>query len=475
MAFILHGSDALRTGDLTKAEAAFRLALAVAKSAPSEQGGDLVALALLEMSRLREKQNRADEARQLREQGMAQLEQNPPNLANFLFHFSMANVLMKFGEYRRAIPFWEQALELYDAGEPIDLAHMLSKVGNCYNRSGLKDHAAIPLRAAVNIFRRYPEDPRLSAALINLGNALRKSTPAEAEACYREVADWHVARGQWLSATPAWGNIGILCSEQSRFGEALECFEKVRKIREQSPGVPRPAIAITLNNIANCYRRMGRFEEAFTAVSQAIDLLQDEGGWELASAYGTRGLIFLDQGQDSEAVRWLRRAHDHHQTLPSPNLDIIADDLKREVAALQRLGRADELRDAEVRLDAVHTAMQSVPHITRDLAALDGPAQGAVFIELNVRNHQRGFDGEREDVRLGKRLKEALEETDLGWYSGQLAIPESTTVVLYGTDAEILFQMIGPILRSEPICAGARITIRQRDSQRELILPSRLT
>jgi tetratricopeptide (TPR) repeat protein len=230
LAFIAHGVDALQDGNFTMAEGAFRGALAGAKALPPEQGRDLMPLALLNMSRLRERQNREDDARQLRQQAIAQLEQSPLSLPNAFFHFSMANVLMEFGEYRRAIPFWEQAIQLDDVKEPMDLAHMLARVGECYNRSGLKDHAAIPLGAAIKIFRKYPEDPRLSAALITLGNALRKSTPAEAEACYREVADWHVARGQLLSATPAWGNIGILCSEQGRYAEALEYLEKRRDV-----------------------------------------------------------------------------------------------------------------------------------------------------------------------------------------------------------------------------------------------------
>jgi tetratricopeptide (TPR) repeat protein len=474
LAIIAHDADALQDGNFTLAEGAFRVALAGAKAAPADQGRDLIPLVLLKMSRLRQRQDREDDARQLREQAMAQLEQNPPSLPNAFFHFSMANVLMDFGENRRAIPFWEQAIQLDDVKEPIDQAHMLARVGECYNRSGLKDHAAIPLRAAIKIFRKYPEDPRLSAGLITLGNALRKSSPAEAEACYREVADWHVARGQFLSATPAWGNIGILCSEQGRYAEALEYLEKVQRIREQSPGIP-PATAITLNNIANCYRRMGKFKEAFSAVSQAIDLLQDKQGSELASAYGTRGLIFLDQGKDTEAVEWLRRAYEHHQTLPSPNLDTIADDLNREIAALRRLGRADDLKDAEARLASVHTAMKAVPQVKRDLSALDGPVQCAVFVELNVDIRERRLDGKREDVQLGRRLKEVLEANNLGWYAGQLTIPESTTMIFYGSDAEILFQAIEPTLRSEQICAGARITIRQRDGQREIIVPSRLT
>jgi len=308
-----------------------------------------------------------------------------------------------------------------------------------------------------------------------LGNALRKSTPAEAESCYREAADWHVAKGQLLSATPAWGNIGILFSEQGRYAESLEFFDKVLKIREQSPGVPTRAIASALNNVANCYRRMEKFPEASTAVSRAIDLLQDQGGAELAHAYGTRGLIFLDQGQDSEAVEWLKKAYEHHQMLPSPRMDSVAEDLEREIAALKRLGRADELKDAEGRLASIQTTMKAIPEVSRDLGALDAPMQCAVFLELNVGIQKRDLDGKREDVQLGRQLTEVLEAKNVGWLAGRAAIPESTTLIFYGPDAEALFQALEPTLRSEPICAGARVTIRLRDGQRELVLPSRLT
>jgi hypothetical protein len=124
---------------------------------------------------------------------------------------------------------------------------------------------------------------------------------------------------------------------------------------------------------------------------------------------------------------------------------------------------------------SLHTALKAVPEINRDLRALDGPVQCAVFVELSVGIRERGLDGRREDVQLGKRLKEVLEANNSGWYAGQLTIPECTTMILYGSDADTLSQAIEPTLRSEPICAGARITIRQRDGQREVMLPSRLT
>src|ERR1700678_1968752 len=100
LAFIAHGVDALRDGNLTMAEGIFRTALAGAKALPPEQGRDLLPLALLNLSRLRARQSREDDARQLREQAIAQLEESPPSLPNACFHFSMANVLMEFDEYR---------------------------------------------------------------------------------------------------------------------------------------------------------------------------------------------------------------------------------------------------------------------------------------------------------------------------------------------------------------------------------------
>src|SRR5580704_7942831 len=114
LAIIAHGADALQDGNFTLAEGAFRAGLAIAKAAPAEQGRDLVPLVLLNMSRLRQRQNREDDARQLQEQANAQLEQNVSSLPNAIFNLLMAAVLMDFREYRRAIPFWEQAIQLDD-------------------------------------------------------------------------------------------------------------------------------------------------------------------------------------------------------------------------------------------------------------------------------------------------------------------------------------------------------------------------
>jgi tetratricopeptide (TPR) repeat protein len=417
-----------------------------------------------------------DEARQFREQAKARFEDATPFMPVALFHHLMASALMELAEYQQAIPFWEQAVLLKrDDTGPTAIANDLWRVGECYSRVGLKDHAVIPLRPAVRIFRKSAGDPRLSAALLTLGNALRKSQPAEAESCYREAADLHVARGQFLSATPAWGNIGILCSEQGRYDESLEHFRKVLEVREKSPGTPPVRIASALNNIASCYRRMGKFADAHESVGRAIDLLREQGGSELASSYGTRGLIYKDEGRDVEAVEWLQSAYAEHKRVPSPKLDSMAEDLENEIAVLKRLGKVEEAVLAENRLLEVRASMKALAEGSHDLGTFDAKtAQCAVLVELNFDNRPSSAQRKRDCAEVARRFAAPIEDDGIGFFAGSATIPESTTLIFYGPDAESLFRVLQPHLMSEAICSGARITIRQQDQFREVILPTRL-
>src|SRR4029077_7842857 len=106
----------------------------------------------------------------------------------------------------------------------------------CYSRLGLRDHAATAYRGALRIFRKEPADPRLPVVLLALGNAIRKSAPSEAEELYNQAAATWEKKGQLETETPAWTNLGIVCSDQKRSEEALHYFERVRPVRESSPG-----------------------------------------------------------------------------------------------------------------------------------------------------------------------------------------------------------------------------------------------
>ncbi|HTR39022.1 MAG TPA: tetratricopeptide repeat protein [Bryobacteraceae bacterium] len=474
---ITFGLNYLERGNHESANLALAAALLATNELPEEQAPELRALALYDLSRLRTREKRPELARQLREQAEKFLASagesaHLPEPWARLHSVLMADALSELGEHRRAIPYFEAALQgpLDFLNGPSAAADVLFRAGKCYSTVGLRDHAAVPLRAAVRSFRELAGDPRLAAALIALGNALRKSSPAEAERCYQEAAEYHESRGQLESAAPAWVNLGVLCSEQGRFAESLAYYEKALHVRERVSGTPPERMGTLLNNIANVQRRMGRFDDAIHTVERAHSLLEPIGGHSFACALGTRGLIYRDWGRDAESVEWFRKSAAAHQKQPSPNLETLSEELENEAAALERLGRQEEAAAARGHLDTVRATMAGISRggTVCEPERLD---KGAVLVELEFGMRKRAAGATRCDG-LERRIAEALDEQDSGYPAGRVIIPEATTLLFYGDDAEALFQTIHPILVADPLCAGARVTVRQQGRHREVFLPA---
>jgi len=485
---IFTGTKLLKGGDPAKAERAFVAALMMTHTAgPPESAAENLALrslALYNVTRLHLRRGDRD-AGVFREQAAVFLaesagrERLTPELMP-LFQVLMADVLVELGEYRRAIPYCEANIQfMVDENDAPAMADSMWQAGRCYARTGLRDHAAIPLRAAVKIFRTLAGDPRLPAVLLDLGNALRKSSPAEAERCYQEVADLHVSRAQLESATPAWVNLGVMCNEQGRHAEALQYYEKALRVRKQSPRTPPEKIGSLLNNIAGVHRRLRQFREALGFTDRAIQLLESGGGHYLACAYGTRGMILRDAARDEEAVEWFRKSAAEHQKQPSPNLETLSEELENEAAALERLGRLEEAGGARRRLNSVRAAIAGVKTSAVDTvdSVANGPkpeAEGAVLVELDFGTRAGGVYEKSDSTKFGRKLSEALKTCGSGYYGGSVVIPETTTLLCYGADAEALFSTVEPLLRAEPMCGGARITVRQGGRHREVLLPGRV-
>ncbi|MGA9672981.1 MAG: tetratricopeptide repeat protein [Terracidiphilus sp.] len=471
MALLYGWRRILREDNGQKVESLLQIVLKKANTLPPEEARAMIPLTLCNLSLLYRKLGREEDSRQKHDEASKLLDQEPASSANWLYHSMMSDALMALGEHRRAIPFCGKQIEL--AGEevtPTDMAEMLHQLGMCYCRIGLKELGTVPLRAALKVFRPFPEDPRLASVLLTLGNSLRKSSPSEAEACYRESAELESAKLQYQSATAPWGNLAIMYSEQGRYDESLELYDKVLRVREQMPGSGQTAIARTHNNIANCYRRMGRFEEALASVDRSIELYPP-GKAGLASSYGTRALIFQDWGRDDEAVEWFRKSYAERRKEPSPNFESTVDDLESEIAALERLGREEEVAVAREILSSVRAEMAAVPQIVHELSAMKEPPGGAVTVELSFGSRPGIPDGKSKTRALTEKLSEVLDDKCLGYSSGWVMIPENTTMLFYGEDSETLFKALDPILRDDPICAGATIVVRQGEQHRVLVIP----
>jgi tetratricopeptide (TPR) repeat protein len=475
LALVQQGMAELRRGNFESSTKLLGIALHATQSMTEEEAQSLFPLALCHLCLLRSRQGNDEEATRLREMAMPLVESIATPMESVTYHYLMAEVLVELKEYRRAIPFWEQALQLgLELNEPVAMADLLSRSGRCYAMCGLKEHAAILLRSALKIFRDYPADPRLPALLISLGNALRKSSPTEAEAFYKEAAEIHVAKAQLESATTAWVNLGITCSEQGRQEESLAYYEKALHVRERIPSTHPSRIGVLLNNMANCYRRMRKFDEAMRLIDRASEILRSADDVELASAYGTRGLIFQDDERDADALEWLQRSYAQREKVPSPNIDSLAENLEYQLTSLKRLGRLDEVAAAEAQITSLRAAKKDVPQASIDMSALTAEPEGAVLIELGFGSRPGGKYGLDDAELIREQLSEIVRREEVGSYRGRVTIPESVTIILYGPDAEALFRAVEPFLLDHSICDGALVTIRQGSQFREVVLPCAL-
>jgi tetratricopeptide (TPR) repeat protein len=474
---ILHrGANEMRRGNLDVAGQLFSAVLASAKGMPKEQSYALLPIATANLSLLATRRGKPTEAAQLRSVALTVFDaiSAPPLHPGFLQ--LMGDALFDLGEHRRAIPWYELCAQLVsDNGDAINTAALLNRAGQCYCRAGLLDHAVIPLRAAIKIFRQHPGDPRMPDALLNLGNALRKSSPAAAEEIYKEAATWYESRLQLEAAAPAWVNLGILCSENGRHQEALEWYRRTLEVRERSLRTPPVRVASVHNNIANCYRRLGRLTDAHTHVDRAIAMLESADASDqaaarlLPSACHSRALIFVAELRDQDALVWFMRADAQRQSLPSPSLDETAVDLTELIAVLERLGRTPEADAARERLAHVRAVQQSGHAAELDLGGLSGEDRGAVLIEIDnpaIRS-QETANGMAE---LGRRLGEEAAANSHGHYTGSVTIPEAVTLMFHAADPEALYRTLEPALRAEPLARTARVTLRNGTQLREITL-----
>lgn len=474
-ALLFQSMDAIERRNFPAANKMIEIALRFADEMPAGEADECRAMGRCSLALLREKEGRPDDAAREHAEAMAHVDRivktdvQRKKLVNEL----ISALLMDLREYRRAIPFCEKAAQQrVDANDPIGVTEMLSREGHCYSFCGLRDQAAILLRAALKILRNYPQEPRLTEVLIGLGNALRKSSPSEAEALYKEVADIHVAKAHLESASTAWVNLGALCGEEGRNSEALNYYQKALEVREKSPGTSPIKIALLLNNIANCRRRSRDFAEALELIDRAIEMLAKAKSPKIAAAYGTKGQILQDTGNDAEAVQWLLRSYSERIKQPSPEYDSIIENLGYEITSLKNLGKTEEVAETEGRLAMAKERMKGFPTANIDVGTLTANPIGTVLIELAFGSRGGGKYGTRDAEAVLEQIFAILAKAKLVEAGGRALTPESITLIFYGECAQAMFEAMEQFLSDHLIFAGAVVSIRQGQHVRQIVIPT---
>jgi tetratricopeptide (TPR) repeat protein len=281
-----------------------------------------------------------------------------------------------------------------------------------------------------------------------------------------------LAKAHLESATSAWVNLGVLYSEQGRNSEALEYYQKALEVREKSSGIPPLRVAMLLNNIANCHRRSRDFSEALRLIDRAIEMLLSENTPKIAAAYGSKGQILQDAGNDAEAVEWLRKSYAERQKQPNPDYDVIIENLGYEITSLKHLGRTDEAAEAEARMANAREAMKAFPDANVDVSKLTAEPGRAVLIELAFGRRPGSKYGTRDAEAVLEQVFAILSAAKLGDSANRVVTPESITLILYGKNAQAMFEAMEQFLSDHLIFAGAVVSIRQGPSVRQVVVPA---
>ncbi|RBJ01272.1 hypothetical protein DRA43_19200 [Micromonospora provocatoris] len=262
------------------------------------------------------------------------------------------------------------AHRLAQTADPAERARLHLDLSGRLGYAGLYNEALDAARAAVTAFeeadRLNPAShlPGLASALTNLG--FRLSDLGESEAALAASGRAAAIVETLTAVNPAYShhhavalnNLSVDLANEHRWEEALEAAQRAVIINRalcDSPSArrPRPELAMSLDNLANALRNMGRLREALPAHREAVQicdqLAADEPethDYDLALYLNNLGLTLLDLGGLSEALQFTKRATEIRRRLARHNLGPHWEGLLRSIRAQVKitasLGRRDE-------------------------------------------------------------------------------------------------------------------------------------
>jgi tetratricopeptide (TPR) repeat protein len=217
----------------------------------------------------------------------------------------LGRTLARRGELARAEPLLRQALLLRErtpGGDPILLADTLGNLANVLRRRGEPDEARRLLERVVAIERRLlpPDHPRRLVTQQILALLLHDTFRfAEAERLAREILARQRARLGETHPAIAGGNdfLATIATSSGRWAEAEPLYLKALALRRRALGRSHPQVALTLSNLGEVRRRLGKLGPA-------------EGGRGLVAAqtYLSLGKIERERGRLADAERSFRQA-----------------------------------------------------------------------------------------------------------------------------------------------------------------------
>ena len=224
----------------------------------------------------------------------------------------LASVYDDLGEYAKAEPLYEQALEIYRqvSGEKHpNFAATLGNLASLHQSQGNFAKAEPLSRKALEIYRQAlgEKHPEFATSLNNLAALYRAHGDyAKAEPLYQQALE---IRGQVLGEkhpefATSLNNLAILYQSQGDYTKAEPLLKRALEITRQALGDQHPDFAVRLNNLAFFFQSQGAYEKAEPLYKQALDIKRQvlgEKHADVATSLNNLALLYQVQREYAKA------------------------------------------------------------------------------------------------------------------------------------------------------------------------------
>lgn len=202
------------------------------------------------------------------------------------------------------------------------------------------------------------------------------------------------------------------------YQEALEARERAarsyRQLAERRPGRFRPSLALALDNLADSYQSLGRYDDALQTRQDANQLWQrihqvaDDGRYDVyvARSLHNLGISYRDRGRPDLALTTHLEALDLRRSL-ARQYDRYESSFARSLSSIGRC-RADT-GDLPGALEDFLQAFERWQRIDTETPGRYGQGLASAFADLGtcytgLGRHEEALDAHRESVALWRRL-----------------------------------------------------------------------
>jgi serine/threonine protein kinase/tetratricopeptide (TPR) repeat protein len=346
-----------KLGKLDRAEMLLQSSLKVRKWALG-QNNSAVAGNLVALGMLRAAQARLPEAEQLVRSGLqmskSTLRTGHPATARAIH--ALGEVLEDRGEYAKAIPVLEEAVDLQSrpGGVSADLAGTLTELANCHFYIGNYETSDSINRRVLEMDRKlYGErHPHVADDLINLGaNQYAWGHYPDAEQFYRQALE--IIQAWYGNENPETASaltmVGRALVAQQKFSEAGAIATQALQIQEKVYGPLHPRVASALNEVGKVALQQRKLEEAEKCFAKMVEIYRAvyPNGHSLTGiAEANLASVFMERKQYARAESLYRDAlKEYANMLPADHQDVGVGKVKLGRAMLRQKRYADALNE----------------------------------------------------------------------------------------------------------------------------------